>query len=125
MANQASYVSYSHAASGSQDFEFRFTVAFTGSYVTAATGETVNLLAALNPNGLELNGFLPAGAGDIGFPTILIASFLGYQAVFTALSAGTFTVRFYVLTTGAELASEAFPAAITGGALAVSVRHRG
>lgn len=125
MANQASYVSYSHAPGGFVDFELRFTVALTGSYVTAATGETVDLTKALNPNGLELNGFLPVGGGDIGYPTILIASFLGYQAVFTVLTAGTFTVRFYVLTTGAELASGAFPAAITGGALAIAVRHRG
>ncbi len=125
MANQASYVSYTHSPGGAVDLELFYTVAFTGNYVTGATGETVNLLAALNPNGLELNGFLPTGAGDIGYPNVLIVSFLGYQAVFTALSAGTFTVRFYVLTTGAELASGAFPAAITGGALAVSVRHRG
>lgn len=125
MANAASYVSYQHNGGGFVDLEFFYTIAFTGSYVTASTGETVNLNTALNPNGLELNSFLPTGGGDIGYPTVLIANFLGYQAVFTVLTGGTFTVRFYVLTTGSELASGAYPAAITGGALAISVRHRG
>lgn len=125
MPNQASYVSYMHAPGGDEDFELIFTVAFTGSYVTAATGETVNLMTALDPNGLELSGFLPVSTTDTGYVDILLANFLGYQVVLTVYASGSFTVRFYVLTTGAELASGAFPAAITGGTLAISVRHRG
>lgn len=125
MANTASYVSYSHSPGGLTDLEFRYTVTLTGSYVTASTGETINLTTAANPNGLELNGFLPVNSTDVGYVDILLANFLGYQVVLTVYVAGSFTVRFYVLTTGAELASGAYPAAITGGQLNIAIRHRG
>lgn len=126
MANTTNYVSYMHAAGNSVDFEFFFTTVFTGSYVTGSgNGETINAQSATDTNGLELSGFLPSGGGDVGFPNIMLENFQGYQILYTALSNGSFTVRFFVMTTGAELASGAYPAAITAGQLNFSIRHRG
>lgn len=124
MANITNYVDYQHAASGFNNFEAYYTTTFSGSYVTASTGETINALTATDANGLELSGQVPNGAGATGYPLIDLENFLGYQCIYTALSNGSFTVRFYVLDTGAELASGAYPAAITGGQLTFRIRHR-
>lgn len=123
MASVVKYVSYSHAASGSADFEFNYTITVSGTYTTAATGETINLLTAQNPNGLELDGFLPLGAGDTGFVDILACNAGGYTVTTSALNNGSFNLFFW---TGiAELGTGTYPAVISGGQVNVRVRHRG
>lgn len=123
MASVVNYVSYSHAASGSQDLEFNYTITVSGTYTTAATGETINLNTAINKNGLELNAFLPTGGGDTGFVDILSCNAGGYTVTTSALNAGSFNLFFW---NGiAELATETYPAVISGGQIAVRVRHRG
>ena len=123
MANSVNYTSYSHAAGGSQDFEFRFTATFTGSYVSG-TGETINLLMAGNPNGLELSGFLPPTTLPETVVDVISSSLGGYVPEVGAYSAGSFNLKFFV-SGGTELTSEAYPAGITGGTITFAVRHRG
>jgi hypothetical protein len=126
MANTVNYVSYSHAPSGSETFERRFTVTFSGSYTAGASnGETCNLLTAANPNGLEGNADLPATGTDTGYVDVRLPNFQGYQVVVGPYSAGSFQVRFFVMSTNAELASGAYPAAVSGGVLVIAVRRRG
>ena len=123
MANSVSYVSYTHSPSSPQDLESRFSITFSGSYVSGSgNGETINLNAASNPNGLEMNGALPATTLPEGFPDVLLANFESFAVLLTAYSAGEFTVRFFLADT--ELASGAYPAQITAGQLNVAVRAR-
>ncbi|MDE2102634.1 MAG: hypothetical protein KGL39_35640 [Patescibacteria group bacterium] len=122
MANSVNYTSYSHSPGGS-DFAFRFVANFTGSYVNG-TGETINLFAAGNPNGLELNGFLPPTTLVEVIVDILAASLGGYGVGVSAYNAGSFVVTFYSAA-GTELASGAYPAGITGGQITFQVRHKG
>jgi hypothetical protein len=125
MANTVNYVSYSHAPSGSQTVESRYTITFSGSYTPGAgNGESCSLLTANNPNGLEGNGDLPIVGADTGYVDVRLANFQGYQVVLGPYSAGVFQVRFFVMSTNAELASGAYPSAITGGVLVVAVRKR-
>lgn len=124
MASVVNYVSYQHAASGSQDFEFNFTITVSGTYTTALTGETINLLTAGNPNGLELDGFLPVSGCDAKFVDILNANVQGYGVGVSAYSAGSFNLFFYSAP-GTELTTQTYPVAISGGQINVRVRHRG
>lgn len=123
MANAPSYVSYSHVGGGSQDLEFRYTITFSGSYTTASTGEVVNLNNALNPNGLELNAFLPPILPE-GVPDCVGANINGYDVSFSAYANGSFTVKFYS-TAATELGTGAYPASISGGNVIIAVRSRG
>jgi hypothetical protein len=123
MASVVSYVSYQHAASGSEDFDFIFTITVSGTYTTAATGETINLLTALNPNGLELNGFLPVNTLDAKFVDILSVNAGGYGVTTSAYSAGSFNLFFWDAI--AELGTGTYPAVISGGQVNVRVRHKG
>ena len=125
MANTVNYVSYTHAPSGSQTFERIFTVTFSGSYTAGAgNGETCNLLTAANPNGLEGNAEVPVVSSDTGYVDVPLANIQGYQVLVGPLSAGSFQVRFIVLSTNVELASGAYPTAFTGAVLVVAVRKR-
>ncbi len=124
MANTVNYVSYTHAPSGSETFERRYTITFSGSYTAGASnGETCNLISATNLNGLEGNADLPVVSGDTGYVDIRLANFQGYQVIVGPLSAGSFQVRFFLMG-GAELASGAYPTAVSGGVLVVAVRKR-
>ena len=125
MANTVNYVSYTHAPSGSETFERRYTITFSGSYTAGASnGETCNLISATNLNGLEGNADLPVVSGDTGYVDIRLANFQGYQVVVGPLSAGAFQVRFFVMSTNTELASGTYLTAITGGVLVIAVRKR-
>jgi hypothetical protein len=126
MANTVNYVSYTHAPSGSETFERRYTITFSGSYTAGASnGETCNLITAANLNGLEGNADLPVVSGDTGYPDVLVANFQGYQVLLGPLSAGSFQVRFFVMSSvSTELASGAYPTAVSGGVLIVAVRKR-
>ena len=125
MANTVNYVSYTHAPSGSETFERRYTITFSGSYTAGASnGETCNLISATNLNGLEGNADLPVVSGDTGYVDIRLANFQGYQVVVGPLSAGSFQVRFFVMSTNTELASGTYLTAITGGVLVIAVRKR-
>src|SRR6202041_4108359 len=108
MASVVSYVSYQHAASGSADFDFIYTITVSGTYTTAATGETINLTTALDPNGLELDAFLPAVGCDTKFVDILACNAGGYTVTTSAYNAGSFNMFFW---TGiAELGPGTYPA---------------
>jgi len=123
MASVVNYVSYEHAPGGSKDFIFNYSIAVSGTYTTAATGETINLTTALDPNGLELDAFLPAAALDEKFVDILSCNAGGYTVTTSAYSAGSFNLFFW---TGiAELGTGTYPAVISGGQINVAVRHRG
>jgi hypothetical protein len=125
MANTINYVSYTHAPSGSETFERRYTITFSGSYTAGASnGETCNLMTATNLNGLEGNADLPVVSGDTGYVDVRLANFQGYQVLLGPLAAGSFQVRFFVMSTTAELASGAYPTAVSGGVLVVAVRKR-
>lgn len=121
MASVVNYVSYQHAASGSQDFDIIFTITVSGTYTTAATGETINLLTATNANGLE-GPLLPVNSCDAKFVDILSCNAGGYTVTTSAYSAGSFNLFFW---TGiAELGTGTYPAVISGGQINVRVRHR-
>jgi hypothetical protein len=125
MANTINYVSYTHAPSGSETFERRYTITFSGSYTAgASSGETCNLVTATNLNGLEGNADLPVVSGDTGYVDVLVANFQGYQVLLGPLAAGSFQVRFFAMSTNTELASGAYTTPVSGGVLVVAVRKR-
>lgn len=121
MANTLSYVGYSHAPSGSADFEFLYSATFTGSY-TSGTPEVLNFLTAANPNGYELNGFVPPGTTTT--PPLVAANLGGYDVNVSAMVNGSLNCSFYT-SGGTELGSGAYPTGITGGIVQFKVRHRG
>jgi hypothetical protein len=125
MANTINYVSYTHAPSGSETFERRYTITFSGSYTAGASnGETCNLMTATNLNGLEGNADLPVVSGDTGYVDVRLANFQGYQVLLGPLAAGSFQVRFFAMSTNTELASGAYTTPVSGGVLVVAVRKR-
>lgn len=121
MANTLSYIGYFHSPSGSADFEFLYSAVFTGSY-TSGTPEVLNFLTAANPNGYELNGFVPVGTTTV--PPIVSAQLGGYDVNVSAMVNGSSNCSFYT-SGGTELSTGAFPAGITGGSILLKVRHRG
>lgn len=123
MASVVNYVSYGHAASGSTDFEDHFTITVSGTYTTAATGETISLLTAGNPNGLE-GPHLPVNGCDTTYVDILIPNVKGYGVGVSAYSAGSFNLFFYSAP-ATELGTGTYPASISGGQINIAVRHRG
>ena len=125
MANTVNYVSYTHAPSGSETFERRYTITFSGSYTAgASSGETCNLVTATNLNGLEGNADLPVVSGDTGYVDVLVANFQGYQVLLGPLAAGSFQVRFFAMSTNTELPTQAYTTPVSGGVLVVAVRKR-
>ena len=119
MANAVAYQRYEHAPLGAADFKGVYKITLSGSYVQT-TGETINLLAASNANGYELNGAVPSGTGaeiDVEYNGLG-----GYSAIFSGYSAGSFTLQLY--SAGTELAAGAYPAVVSGGSLIISVPHR-
>jgi hypothetical protein len=124
MASVVNYISYEHAPGGSKDFIFNYSITVSGTYTAGATGETINLTTALNPNGLELDDFLPVAGLDETFVDILIANVKGYGVGVSAYSAGSFNLFFYSAP-GTELTTQTYPASISGGQINVAVRHRG
>jgi hypothetical protein len=125
MANTVNYVSYTHAPSGSETFERRYTNTFSGSYTAGASnGETCNLMTATNLNGLEGNADLPVVSGDTGYVDVLVANFQGYQVLLGPLAAGSFQVRFFAMSTNTELPSGGYTTPVSGGVLVVAVRKR-
>jgi hypothetical protein len=122
MASVVNYVSYIHAPGGSKDIELNYSITVSGTYTTAATGETINLTTALNPNGLELAGQLPIATLDEKFVDIMSCNAGGYTCTTSAYSAGLFNLFFF---TGiAELGTGTYPAVISGGQVNIRVRHR-
>jgi hypothetical protein len=121
MANTLSYIGYAHAPSGSEDYSFKYSAAFTGSY-TSGTAESLNFLTAANTNGLELNGFVPSGTGTT--PPEFTANLGGYTANVGPLTNGTVAVKFYSAG-GTELTTGAFPAGITSGNIIFRINTRG
>jgi hypothetical protein len=124
MASVVSYVSYEHAPGGSKDFIFNYSITVSGTYTTASTGESIDLTKALNPNGIELDDFLPAAGLDEKFVDILIANVQGYGVGVSAYSAGLFNLFFYSAP-ATELTTQTYPTAISGGQVNIAVRHRG
>jgi hypothetical protein len=120
MPNSVAYLGYSHSPSGSQSHTGKYQITLTGTYVPV-TGESVSLLTASNPNGLELNGAVPMVSG--AEVDVVGENIGGYQAVISNYIAGTFQLNIFA-SGNTELANIAYPASITGGNITVAVPHR-
>ena len=125
MAITPNIIDYTPAHKNSQIF---VQLVPSGTY-TQVTGDLVNLANAVNVNGQDMEGFFETSIVPPSLEVIDLyttAPVGGYTATLqvTGKTYQTYVIRFYAIVSGTELATGAYPAAITGGTLILACNRR-
>jgi hypothetical protein len=119
MAVSGAIIDYTEG-SGSRNFTVFIQLTFSGSFTSG--GDPLNLATLSNPNGLDVEGFfeLPLSLG----PSVYIEDIGGYyvQPKLSGSTVNAFLINLYQ--PGGAIVSGAYPSAITGGNVILSMQKR-